>query len=163
MKTLVVFSGKYGTTAMFAHRLAQAFGDESQSMDLADSNAIDWNHWDAVVIGGGIYIGKVRKEIKSFCRRFAQELEKRAIALFLCAGEKEPEQIRQLFEKNFHPALLETARVKMRFPGGQVLNEKAGFIYRNVFPKMPKATEEEMEDLVHSFVEQMNPSEESNE
>jgi len=163
MKTLVVFSGKYGTTGMFAYRLAQAFGEESQSMDLRDSNAIDWNHWDAVVIGGGIYIGKVRKEVKVFCKRFARELEKCALGLFLCAGEKEPEQIRQLFEKKFSPAFLAKTRVKMRFPGGQVLNEKAGFIYRSFFPKMPKVTEEEIEELIHSFVEQMNLPKESNE
>lgn len=155
MKTLVAFSGKYGTSRMFAKRVADAFGNGSMALDLKNVKTVKWDEWDAYVVGGGIYIGKTRGDLKAFCKGFANELAKKPLGIFICAADDEPKNTAQYLDKNFPQLMLKTAKIKTRFPGGQVLPEKAGFVYKAMFPKMKKSTDEEIQEMVRSFVEQM--------
>ena len=156
MKTLIIYESKHGTTEMFANRLAEAFGDNSRAAHIKKAKKISLDEWDSVVLGAGIYIGKVKRSIKGYAKRNKDELEKKNLGIFLCCSWGSEENVyREYFEKNFPPTLLEKAKVKQIFPGGQYLSENAGMIYKKVFDEMEKLPEEEIHKMIDSFVREM--------
>jgi len=153
MKVLVGYIGKYGSTKMYAQELVKAFGDDSLSLDLKDTKGLDLSEWDSVILGSGIYMGKVPRGLKSFCKRHLKALKDKRSGLFVCCASKAGDsQTNEYFEKNFPSELLEQAKVKKVFPGGQVMNEKAGFIYKKMFDQMKILPEEEIRELVDEAV-----------
>ena len=118
MKTLIVFSSKYGTVERCAKLIAEKLGDAVLE-NLRNNSDIKISDFDTVIIGGSIYSGKIRDEIKEFCTKQHKELIKKRLGLFICNmgnGEKE------LLES--YPAkLLEHALVKLPF-GGELNFEK---------------------------------------
>jgi len=66
MKVLIVFTGKYGSSGMYASRLAEEFGDGSQAVDVKQAKKMDLDQWEGIIVGGGIYIGKTPRGLKSF-------------------------------------------------------------------------------------------------
>ncbi len=153
MKVLIGYNGKYGSTKMYAQKLAKTFGDDSQSIDLKDLKEFDLSEWDSVILGSGIYMGKAPRSLKTFCKKHLKELKDKRLGLFICCASKaEDSQISEYFEKNFSHELLEMATVKKVFPGGQMMNEKAGFIYKKMFDQMNKLSEEEIQKLIDDTV-----------
>ena len=153
MKVLVGYIGKYGSTRMYAKALAKAFGDDSLTLDLKDSKGLDLSEWDSVILGSGIYMGKAPRGLKSFCKRHLKALKDKRLGLFVCCASKAGDsQISEYFEKNFPTELFENAMIKKVFPGGQIMNEKAGFIYKKMYDQMKKLPEEEIQQLVDDTV-----------
>jgi len=156
MKTLIVYESKHGTTEMFANRLAEAFGDNSRALPIKEAKNTPLDDWDSVVLGAGIYIGKVKRSIKGYAKRSNDELAKKNLGIFLCCSWGSEEKVYQeYFDKNFPATLLEKAKVKQNFPGGQYLSENAGMIYKKVFDEMEKLPEEELQKMIDGFVEAM--------
>ncbi len=156
MKVLIVFNGKYGSTRMYAERLAEVFGDDSQAIDVKQVKKSDLDNSDNVIVGGGVYMGKTTRALKSFLKKHLNVLKNKKVGLFICCASKdEDSQITDYFDKNFPPELLKSSVFKRVLPGGQVINEKAGFIYKKVYEQMKKIPEEEIQllisDTVNSF------------
>lgn len=155
MKVLIVFTGKYGSSGMYANRLAEEFGDGSQAVDVKQAKKLDLDQWKGIIVGGGIYMGKTPRGLKSFFKKHLIGLKNKPIGLFVCCASKaEDSQITEYFEKNFPSELLEKAFFKRVFPGGQVMNEKAGFVYKKMYDQMTKLSKEEIDDLVHDSVKE---------
>lgn len=153
MKVLIVFTGKYGSSGMYANRLAEEFGDGSQAVDVKQAKKLDLDQWEAVIVGGGIYMGKTPRSLKSFLKKHLNALKNKQIGLFVCCASKaEDSQITEYFEKNFPSELVEKAVFKRVFPGGQVMNEKAGFVYKKMLDQMTKLSKEEIDDLIRESV-----------
>jgi len=80
-------------------------------------------------------------------------LKNKQIGLFVCCASKaEDSQITEYFEKNFPSELIEKAAFKRVFPGGQVMNEKAGFVYKKMYDQMAKLSKDEIDDLIRDSV-----------
>ena len=153
MKVLIVFTGKYGSSGMYANRLAEEFGDGSQAVDVKQAKKLDLDQWEAVIVGGGIYMGKTPRGLKSFLKKHLNALKNKQIGLFVCCASKaEDSQITEYFEKNFPSELIEKAAFKRVFPGGQVMNEKAGFVYKKMYDQMAKLSKDEIDDLIRDSV-----------
>ncbi|MDN5360614.1 MAG: menaquinone-dependent protoporphyrinogen oxidase [Thermotogaceae bacterium] len=153
MKALTVFTGKYGSSGMYANRLAEEFGDGSQAVDVKQAKKMDLDQWDGMIVGGGVYMGKTPRTLKSFLKKHLDELKNKKIGLFVCCASKaEDSQITEYFEKNFPSELVKKAVFKRVFPGGQVMNEKAGFFYKKMFDQMAKFSKEEIDELIRDTV-----------
>ena len=81
MKTLIVFSSKYGTVERCAKLIAEKLGDAVLE-NLRNNSDIKISDFDTVIIGGSIYSGKIRDEIKEFCTKQHKELIKKRLGLF---------------------------------------------------------------------------------
>ena len=130
MKTLIVYASKHGTTETCAKMLAESLADGAELRDLAKGGMIDLTPYDAVVVGGSIYAGVLRKDAKHFCNLHKAELLERRFGCFLCQASPASSS-KDYFENNFDADLLAHAAAKASF-GGQLNVEKLGFWERKI-------------------------------
>lgn len=100
MKVLIAYRTRYGAAAFCAQRLSERLRGQSVVVDLAASRPPSARDFDAVLIGGSIYGGKVQREVTSFCEREERALRERPVGLFLCCllqGERAEAQLRSSF------------------------------------------------------------------
>ena len=87
------------------------------------------DEYDSVMIGGSIYIGKIQKEVKEFCRDSKVKLLEKELGLFICAAEKNEEKQKNIIGKNFPLELIDHSTATGWF-GQEVHFEKASFMDR---------------------------------
>lgn len=68
MKTAIVYATKYGCTKRCAEILKSYLKGEVTILSVK-ADKINLSQYDAVFIGGSIYMGKIQKEITQFCKR----------------------------------------------------------------------------------------------
>ena len=83
MKTLIVFSSKYGMVERCAKIIAEKLGGAVLE-NLRNNSDIKLSDYDTIIIGGSIYSGKIRDEVKEFCNKQFKELMKKRLGLFIC-------------------------------------------------------------------------------
>lgn len=86
MKTLIVYSSKYGCTAQCAALLQQNLAGEAVLHNAAEPSGIDLKEFDRVVIGSPIYMGRVLPPISRFWQRYRDQLLQKPLAVFVCCG-----------------------------------------------------------------------------
>ncbi|NLP36170.1 MAG: flavodoxin [Firmicutes bacterium] len=101
MRTLIAFAGKYGSTKKAAHLLRDKFSGEVTLVNLTEEKPPDLDTFDLVVIGGSIYAGFIRPEVRKFCRDNLATLTGKKLGLFVCCGleNKAEEQIKTVFPR----------------------------------------------------------------
>ena len=65
-KTLIVFSSKRGTTRCSAQMLADRITGGADLYNLGTDAPVDLGLYDAIVVGGSVYMGKVSKKLRRF-------------------------------------------------------------------------------------------------
>ena len=129
MKTIIMYSSKYGCTEDCVKALKSKLNGECRLVNLKNVGAIDFQQYDWVIIGGSIYVGKIQKEVRLFCERNLKELLTKNISSFMCCTT--PEQVNDFFENNFPAKLLAHAIKTVNF-GGELRQEKMGFLDRKL-------------------------------
>lgn len=97
---------------------------------------IDPSNYDVVIIGGSVYMGQIRKEVKNFCAQYLTLLKTKKIGLFTCCmseGEKAEKQLNDIFPKE----LLDIACAKECF-GGEFNFNKMNFFEKFIIKKISK-------------------------
>ena len=90
MRTLIVYGTKYGCTRKCAELLKERLSGEV-CLQNAKSYRGSLKEYDAVFIGGSVYMGKIRGEVSHFCRPHSKEpLKKRLGPIACCYTPKEP-------------------------------------------------------------------------
>lgn len=125
MKTLIAYASKYGGTKKCAEMIAAHLPGESDIRDLGASTEIDLAPYDCVVVGGSVYMGKIRKAARRFCIKNESALLEKRLGLFLSCIQDVDKNVRQQFEVAFPPALREHASA-MEQLGGEVNFAKLG-------------------------------------
>ncbi len=125
MKTLIAYATKYGTAEACAKLLAQALKDGADLANLSAGQHPNPADYDAVVVGGSIYAGMLRRQARHFCKKYKKELLKVRFGCFLCKASP-PQESQDEFGSNFDSELLAHAAAKSSF-GGEVKEEKLGF------------------------------------
>lgn len=100
MSVLIVYRSKYGCTERCCRELARRIGGEPVIVDLASRRIPDIRDFDAVLIGGSIYGGKIQREVAGFCERREAELRNARVGLFICClyeGEHAKVQLQAAF------------------------------------------------------------------
>ena len=86
MKTLVVYTSKYGTTKKCAEKLTSALVDATlYSCD--EKKPLSLDEYERVVLGSSVYMGRPRKNLKKFIQNNHHILLDKTIALFICSKE----------------------------------------------------------------------------
>ncbi len=62
MKTLIVFSTKYGCTEKCVDILKSQIQGEVH-ISLVKDIRVDLNNFDNIIVGGSVYMGKIQKEL----------------------------------------------------------------------------------------------------
>lgn len=138
MNTLVVYASKYGFTEKCVELLSKELIGEVDIINLKEVSDIDISKYKKIIIGGSIYIGKIRKEVTEFCSKNLDELKEKRIGLFIC-GMQEGDLINSEFEKNFNVELIKIAQAKECL-GGEFNFDKMNFLEKFIIKKISKVT-----------------------
>lgn len=136
MRTLILFTSKYGCTAKASELLKSRIDGEVEVVNLQEINSPSIIPYDRIIMGTSIYFGKPRKEMTDFTRKFGTELNQKEIGLFICAG-MEGEKAMQELKLAFPDELVQSALAmevfgeenypqKMSFPDKLVLRMVKG-------------------------------------
>ncbi len=144
MKTIIVYAGKYGTTGKCAGVLQKELKGETLLCDLTKEPSPDISSYDAVIIGGSIYAGSIRKEVSRFCTRYGAELERKKLGLFVCCAASGSSAGKYIGSQYPGP-LAAHASVKGTF-GGEFLFQRMGFFDRMIIKMITKSRPEGTQD-----------------
>jgi len=136
MKTLIVYASKYGCAADCAGYLRCKLPGDAVLSDINKvDKQIELKEYDAVVIGGSVYIGKVSKKLRAFCENNLDVLKKKRIGLFLCCAQTE--QADKFFADNFLPELISVAKTAKAF-GSEARLDKMTFFDKAIIKAVTK-------------------------
>lgn len=137
MKTAIVYATKYGCTKKCVDML-QACLPGKTDVFLAMTDHFDPDLYDVIFIGGSVYMGKIRKQITQFCRRYLNQLLKKKVGLFVCCCT--PNGTEGFLETLFPPELLRHASLATCV-GGETDYRKMNFFYRKLLQLLRKSDE----------------------
>jgi menaquinone-dependent protoporphyrinogen oxidase len=140
MRTLVAYVSKYGTTRNCAEKIAARLPGETELVDLKRERVKSLAGFDAVIIGGAIYAGKIMRSVRSFCERNRDGLLDRTVGLFVCClytGETARTELEEAF-----PPWLNAHAVIRRPVGGAIHYAELGFLDRYLARKVACITED---------------------
>ena len=156
MKTLIVYTSKYGCTADCAAHLRANLPGEVALIDINKANdPIELEAFDTVIIGGSVYIGKVSKKLRVFCQSNVDLLCRKKVGIFLCCALAG--QVDEVLANNFPAALLEHAKTVKTF-GSEARLEKMSLPDKMIIKAVTKGdfsyfriSEENMADFVRKM------------
>lgn len=154
MKTAIIFKTKHGTTEKVAYMLAKDLssdGSEVRVIDLAKTRQPHLVSYERIIIGGSIHVGKIQREIKTFCEKHSDILCTKKLGLYICCMEADDKKRQKEFEDAFSDKLKKHASAKA-IMGGEFLLEKMNFIERLVVRKVAH-TRESVHDIDTEAVE----------
>jgi menaquinone-dependent protoporphyrinogen oxidase len=116
MKTAVLYSSKYGTSAFCASQLASNLSCDLFSLD--EMKTIDISDYDQVILGTSVYMGKIRKAMTHFVDLHQEVLKEKSVSLFFCCnGSTDYKALvpTQISHAKVHHLGFELKMSKMRF------------------------------------------------
>ena len=112
MKSIIIYSTRYGSTTKVAERIQNELDGDCMLVNIMTESVPPLDAFDMVILGGSIYIGKVQKELTAFVGKNLNLLLSKKIGLFLCAGATKQEERDRELKVAFSPELLTHAAAK---------------------------------------------------
>ncbi|WP_415949456.1 flavodoxin domain-containing protein [Streptomyces sp. KLOTTS4A1] len=82
-KVLVAYGSKYGSTAEIASRIGAVLGEHGHAVEVREAGGVrDLAPYDAVVLGGALYVGRWHRAARRFARRHRKALRATKVWLF---------------------------------------------------------------------------------
>lgn len=166
MNTLIVYATKYGCTEKCAKILSEKLIRKVDLCNLKGGKSVELSQYDQLIIGGSIYMGKIRKEVSEFCTKNLSVLKEKKIGLFIC-GMQEGDQAETQLNQSFPEELLVNAVARESF-GGEFRFNKMNFMERFIIKMVTKKDQSSpavdtkkdisaiSEENMNRFVELMN-------
>lgn len=80
---LVAYGSKHGTTREVAEAVAATLREHGLEVELEEAGRVrDVSPYDAVVVGGGLYVGRWHADARRLLRRHRRELAGKPLAVF---------------------------------------------------------------------------------
>lgn len=156
MKSIIIYSTKYGSVKKAAEMLASKMGSEVDLINVMEEKVPSLNEYENVIIGGSIYIGKIQKKLSNYINKNLSVLSTRRVGLFICGGQPEPDRTKQL-ENVFPSGLYNHAVVKDVF-GYEYRIDKLNFLDKLMLKTIAGITESQYnlsEEKIENFAKIM--------
>ncbi len=105
MPVLIVYGTKTGTSEKCAKYIADRLNEPVTLVNARDGIKIDLSPYNTVIIGGSVRMGHITAAVSKFVEEEEGELLTKRVALFLCCGFSDKENIDRQMEINYTPAL----------------------------------------------------------
>ena len=80
---LITYASKHGTTREVAEAIAKTLGEHGLAVEIEEAGRVrDITLYDAVVVGGGLYMGKWHADARRLLKRHRRELAVKRLAVF---------------------------------------------------------------------------------
>ena len=136
MNTLVLYGTQYGYSAECAEKLKATLSGDVTLVDLSKATAPDLGGFDAVIVGGSIYMGRVQAKVSEFCAAHEGELLQKPLGLFLCCGL--PQNLSESMANSFPETLRKHAKATGCF-GGELRTARMKPMHKLIAGMMQKA------------------------
>jgi len=156
MKTIIVYGTKYGTAEKCSKLLKAKLQGEVTLVNIKKESLPDITAFDNIIIGGSIYMGQIRKEVKKFCTENLNVLKDKRVGLFICGLSNE--DVITPFKNSFPEVLLNNAIAKEHF-GGEVVFKRMNFLEGFIMKKVAKTDKDVSklsEENINKFAESVN-------
>lgn len=158
MKTILIYATKYGCAAETAQRIKAELDREIEFVNIMTDNVPSLDHYDTVILGGSIYMGRVQKKLSAYMNGQMEHLLNKKIGLFLCAGEPDEAARSRELQNAFPEALYRHAAAKDVL--GYAFNfEKMHFLDKLIMRKIKGnsiSTVEFFDDRISQFARALN-------
>ncbi|MEO8513088.1 MAG: flavodoxin domain-containing protein [Ignavibacteria bacterium] len=154
MKTAIIYKSRHGTTEKVAFMLAKRLtesGSEVRVIDLTKTKQPQVSGYERMIIGGSIHVGRIQKEIKSYCEKNFDILKSKVLGLYICCMVTDEKKREEEFQSAYPEELMRHAAAK-GIMGGEFLLEKMNFIEKLVVRKIAH-TKETVHDIDTDAVE----------
>jgi menaquinone-dependent protoporphyrinogen oxidase len=133
MKTLICYAGKYSTAKKVADELAGLLGSQTKTHDLKYPLNVRIEDFDAVVIGGSVYMGKLNPLVNKFCIQHESIMLNKYIGVFICGLQED--KFKQIYESNI-PQNIRTFVTSCKFVGGEIQFSRLNFLEKWIIRKV---------------------------
>lgn len=154
MRTLILFSSKYGFTERVANILADHIDGDVVVERCVKDYSVDLTKFDNVIIGSSIYVGKPDIAVLDFCDSYQRLLMNKRLGFFVTGGM--PNEAMDVIHKTFPENLVGRAKAKGYF-GHAYDFEKMRFFDKLATRLIARISESEIKILGHeieAFAEQ---------
>lgn len=135
MKTLIIYGTNYGTAESVAKSIKEKISDQVEMVNIKKSPSPNLSEFDKIVIGSGVKIGMIKKEIKTWMNKNCDEIINKKVFLFLCASSVKDEDIEKIWSANYPEKILSSAIAKNAV-GGVLDLSKMGFFDKMIIKKV---------------------------
>lgn len=118
MKILIAYYTKTGTTARCAAMLREQFYNHEMTVADLARDAVDFDDYDAIILGAPIRMGHVDKRMRIFLQINTARLSEKKMAYFVCCGL--PQDAPDVMQNDIPAALLDHAVAAVPV-GGELL------------------------------------------
>ena len=139
MKTLILYSSKYGTTEKCAKLISNDLEGKTDIVNLINENCDDLSSYETILIGGAIYAGKLQGELKKFVEDNKVQLSDKNVGIFLCCKD-EGEKVNEYLNLNFPKEILNKVFIKAHV-GHAIDLDKMNFVERFLLKNIFKVKE----------------------
>ena len=96
MNILILYSSRYGATEKCAQFIMEGLKGKADITNLNETEPGDIDRYDIILLGGGIYAGKLQNNITRFIKANEECLRSKKVGMFICCkeGDKVAEYIR---------------------------------------------------------------------
>ncbi len=126
MKTAIVFSSKYGTTQKCAEFINEELNEKAEIINLDKQECQHLGNYEVILIGGSVYAGKVKEEVRKFVEDNKEILSNKKVGFFLCCKEG-GDKIEEYMNTNFPNSIVQKAFVKEHL-GHEINLERMNFL-----------------------------------
>lgn len=137
MKTLLVFSTKYGATKEIVQSLKTLLSGDVERIDLSVQQRIDISIYDRIIIASPIYAGSVPKNVKTFIKDYEKVILTKPLGIcFSCMVENQ-EKVMEYAEKNLGSSITKHASMIVSL-GGKFQLEKMSWLEKTMIKIITK-------------------------
>lgn len=159
MKTLIIYSSKYGTTEKCSNVLKDKLEGEVAAINIKKDSIPEIDSFDTIIIGSSVYMGKISKKINEFVVKNLGQLKGKKVALFLCCMAEGADGEKQI--NTVYPQELVDNAIDKELLGGEFLFSKMNFFEKFIIKKISKSDGEKdvskvSEDKINSFAKIIN-------
>ena len=145
MKTIIIYTTKYGTAEKSAKMLESKINGEVRLVNIMKDDAPQIDEYDNVILGGSIYVGRIQKEMTEYVTANLQSLLKKRTGLFICAGSPDMAAREKELDTSFPSELYNVAVCKEVF-GSEICFNKLKF-FEKFMMKAVKGDKNDSSDL----------------
>lgn len=117
MSVLIVYGTKTGTSEKCAKYIADKLDEPITLVNARDGIKVDLSPYHTIIVGAGVRMGHITSAVSKFLEEEESTLLKKRLALFICCGFTDKDNINRQIAINFSPALTAHALTVKCFGG----------------------------------------------
>lgn len=159
MKTLIVYSSKYGTTEKCAKLVGSKLEGEKTYHNINSTESLNLVNYDIILIGTSVYFGKVNSKIQKFINNNKNMLLTKKVGVFLTCFEG-GDKVEKNFSSAYPEWLLKHSFTRERL-GYEFYHDKMSvmdrFVTKNLI-KVKKSTSNLFDKNINAFISNIKGS-----